>query len=151
MLTFRRRVTSPMTSEHAATSVPSRRRPPGSQAATADRRRLGLARSPAPLLARSSSARRRRSGSLVRNLSAAGCRLPLTDGTVDDHGRCPAGGHDRHCRSGPTCNEPARLLNALPPAGAIAAFKTHRELLTYDTIRYDTIRDAILTCARKPT
>ena len=24
-------------------------------------------------------------------------------------------------------------------------------LLYYDTIRYDTIRDAILTCARKPT
>jgi len=26
-----------------------------------------------------------------------------------------------------------------------------RAVMGYDTIRYDTIRDAILTCARKPT
>jgi len=27
----------------------------------------------------------------------------------------------------------------------------HREFVGFGTIRYDTIRDAILTCARKPT
>jgi len=37
------------------------------------------------------------------------------------------------------------------PVPAVRAPQQHKAGLSNDTIQYDTIRDAILTCARKPT
>jgi len=45
----------------------------------------------------------------------------------------------------------AGSLGARTPRNGTAWWHVRTLALIHDTIRYDTIRDAILTCARKPT
>ena len=53
--------------------------------------------------------------------------------------------------AGPCCNRSLSLSSAVSPAGGFSANLFYNVFLAYHYSKYDTIRDAILTCARKPT